>query len=106
MFGIQTYFLSKALSYLIRIMIFSFDNALLDQDIFLIFLLGLNVIDWSSILIVIIIQFFLFSRGMNFNKKLIKFSAITVYAGMLLFFLSVLLTDVKFSSNAFINILI
>ena len=104
MFGIQTYFLSKALSYLIRIMIFSFDNALLDQDIFLIFLLGLNVIDWSSILIVIIIQFFLFSRGMNFNKKLIKFSAITVYAGMLLFFLSVLLTDVKFSSNAFINI--
>ena len=88
MFGIQTYFLSKALSYLIRIMIFSFDNALLDQDIFLIFLLGLNVIDWSSILIVIIIQFFLFSRGMNFNKKLIKFSAITVYAGMLLFFLS------------------
>jgi NCS1 family nucleobase:cation symporter-1 len=104
MFGIQTYFLSKALSYLIRIMIFSFDNALLDQDIFLIFLLGLNVIDWSSILIVIIIQFFLFSRGMNFNKKLIKFSAITVYAGMLLFFLSVLLTDVKFSSNTFINI--
>jgi len=104
MFGIQTYFLSKALSYLIRIMIFSFDNTLLDQDIFLIFLLGLNVIDWSSILIVIIIQFFLFSRGMNFNKKLIKFSAITVYAGMLLFFLSVLLTDVKFSSNAFINI--
>ena len=104
MFGIQTYFLSKALSYLIRIMIFSFDNTLLYQDIFLIFLLGLNVIDWSSILIVIIIQFFLFSRGMNFNKKLIKFSAITVYAGMLLFFLSVLLTDVKFSSNAFINI--
>ena len=104
MFGIQTYFLSKALSYLIRIMIFSFDNTLLDQDIFLIFLLGLNVIDWSSILIVIIIQFFLFSRGMNFNKKLIKFSAITVYAGMLLFFLSVFLTDVKFSSNAFVNI--
>ena len=104
MFGIQTYFLSKALSYLIRIMIFSFDNTLLDQDIFLIFLLGLNAIDWSSILIVIIIQFFLFSRGMNFNKKLIKFSAITVYAGMLLFFLSVFLTDVKFSSNAFVNI--
>ena len=58
MFGIQTYFLSKALGYLIRIMIFSFDNTLLDQDIFLIFLLGLNIIDWSSILIVIIIQIF------------------------------------------------
>ena len=105
MFGIQTYFLSKALGYLIRIMIFSFDNTLLDQDIFLIFLLGLNLIDWSSILIVITIQFFLFSKGMNFNKKLIKFSAISVYAGMLLFFLSVLLSDVKFTSNSFIDIL-
>ncbi len=105
MFGIQTYFLSKALGYVIRIMIFSFDNTLLDQDIFLIFLLGLNLIDWSSILIVITIQFFLFSKGMNFNKKLIKFSAISVYAGMLLFFLSVLLSDVKFTSNSFINIL-
>ena len=31
MFGIQTYFLSKALSYLIRIFIFSFDNSLLDK---------------------------------------------------------------------------
>ena len=105
MFGIQTYFLSKALGYLIRIMIFSLDNTLLEQDIFLIFLLGLNLIDWSSILVVITIQFFLFSKGMNFNKKLIKFSAISVYVGMLLFFLSVLLSDVKFTSNSFINIL-
>ena len=35
MFGIQTYFLSKAFSYLIRIIIFSIDSSLLDQDIFL-----------------------------------------------------------------------
>ena len=37
MFGIQTYFLSKAFSYLIRIAFFSFDSSLLGQDIFLIF---------------------------------------------------------------------
>jgi nucleobase:cation symporter-1, NCS1 family len=105
MFGIQTYFLSKAFGYLIRIIVFSFDNSLLDQDNFLIFFLGLNIIDWASIIISIIIQTFLFSSGMNFNKKLIQFSVITVYAGMLLFFFSVLLSDVKVTSNAFINIL-
>ena len=34
MFGIQTYFLSKAFGYLIRIFIFSIDNSLLDIIIF------------------------------------------------------------------------
>ena len=37
MFGIQTYFLSKALGYLLRILIFSIDKTLLQQEIFLIF---------------------------------------------------------------------
>jgi NCS1 family nucleobase:cation symporter-1 len=41
--------------------------------------------------------------GMNFNKKLITFSAIAVYSGMLLFFFSVLLSDVKFTTKIFIN---
>ena len=53
MFGIQTYFLSKAFGYLIRIVIFSTHPSLLDQDIFLTFLLGLNIIDWISIIIAI-----------------------------------------------------
>ena len=48
MFGIQTYFLSKAFSYLIRIVIFYFKPSLLDQDILLMFFLGLNLIDWAS----------------------------------------------------------
>ena len=103
MFGIQTYFLSKALVYLIRIGIFSYDTTLLDQDIFLTFFLGLNIIDWLSIIFVILVQGFLFSNGMIFNKKLIKFSATVVYFGMIIFFFSILLSDVKFSSNAFIN---
>ena len=104
MFGIQTYFLSKAIGYLIRIIFFSFDASFLDKEIFLIFLLSLNIIDWSSIIFAILIQVFLFSAGMNFNKRLIKFSAVTVYLGMLLFFFAVLLSDVKFSIKVFVNI--
>ena len=53
MFGIQTYFLSKSIGYLIRIAFFSFDNSILDQEIFLTFLLGLNIIDWFSLFVVI-----------------------------------------------------
>ena len=105
MFGIQTYFLSKAFGYLIRIIIFSFDSTILDKELFLIFLLGLNIIDWFSITFAILIQIFLFSLGMNFNKRLIKFSAIAVYFGLLLFFFSVLLSDVKFTVKMFLNIL-
>ncbi len=104
MFGIQTYFLSKAIGYLIRITLFSFDASFLEKEIFLIFLLSLNIIDWSSIIFSILIQVFLFSAGMNFNKRLIKFSAVTVYLGMLLFFFAVLLSDVKFSIKVFANI--
>ncbi len=102
-FGIQTYFLSKIFSYLIRVMIFSFQPTFLDQEIFLTFFLGLNIIDWSSIVIIIVLQTFLFKIGMGFNKKLIKFSAIAVYLGMILFFFSVLLSDVKFTYDNFLN---
>jgi NCS1 family nucleobase:cation symporter-1 len=103
MFGIQTYFLSKAFTYLIRIAIFSFEPSLLEQDILLTFLLGLNVIDWTSIIIAFLFQAFLFSTGMLFNRKLIRFSAVIVYVGLIVFFLSVLLSDVKFTSQAFID---
>ena len=104
MFGIQTYFLSKLFTYLIRIFIFSLDSTLLDQDIFLIFLLGLNIIDWVAFTFTIILQAYLFSKSHQFNRSIIRFSAITVYCGMLLFFLVVLLYDVKIVWVAFINI--
>ncbi len=103
MFGIQTYFLSKAFVYLIRIAIYSFEPSILDKNIFLLFFLGLNIIDWFSIILTIAIQFFLFSSGMTFNRKLIKFSAIVVYIGIFIFFLTVLLSDVKISYSALIN---
>ena len=104
MFGIQTYFLSRLLSYLVRIFIFSLDKTFLDQDIFLVFLLGLNIIDWVTFTFIIILQTFLFSKSHQFNRTIIKFSAVTVYSGMLIFFLTVLLYDVKVVSTAFVDI--
>ena len=105
LFGIQTYFLSKSFSYLLRIILFYIDPSILNQEIFLTFFLGMNIIDWSAIIIAILFQSFLFSMGMNFNKKIISFSAIAVYLGMMIFFFSVLLSDVKFTFQAFVNIL-
>ena len=104
MFGIQTYFLSRLFSFLIRILIFSFDNTFLDHDTFLIFLLGLNIVDWVSFVIAIFLQAFLFSKSHQFNRSIIKFSAITVYLGMVIFFLTVFLYDVKVTSSAFVDI--
>ena len=104
MFGIQTYFLSKAFSYLIRIAFFSFDSSILGQDIFLIFFLGLNLIDWVSFVTTVLLQGFLFSKNHKFNRSIINFSAITVYSGMVFFFLVVLLLDVKFVFQSFIDI--
>ena len=105
LFGIQTDFLSKIFGYLLRIIIYSIDNSLLDEEFFLTFLLGLNIIDWFSIFIIIILQTVIFSIGIEYNKKLINYSAIIVYAGMIFFFFVILLSDVKATSHAFLDIL-
>ena len=105
LFGIQTYFLSKIFVYLIRIILFTIDESILYQNIFIFYYFGLNIIDWSAIAISIIFQTLLFSIGIQYNKKLINFSAITVYVGMICFFFIVLLSDVKLTTEAFVNIL-
>ena len=105
MFGIQTFFLSRAFGYLIRIALFSYDETILEKEIFLNFLIGMDLIDWVSISVVLIFQVILFTGGMNFNKKIINFSAITVYLGMMIFFISILLSDVKITYSAFLNTL-
>ncbi len=92
MFGVQTYFLSKSFSYLIRISFHLFDHTILNQDIFLIFYLGLNAIDWTAFVFAILLQFFLFSRGHSFNKLFINFSAMFVYFG-LSFFLIIIISE-------------
>ena len=104
-FGIQTYFLSKFISYLIRILLFTVDNSILDEDIFLTFLLGLNIIDWSALVLCILIQISIFSQGLFFNRKIINFSAITVYFGLISFFVLILLSDTRLTTSAFIEIL-
>ena len=105
LFGIQTYYLSKIFIYLIRILLFSIDESILHQNIFIFYYFGLNIIDWSAIFIAIIFQTLLFSIGIQYNKKLINVSAITVYVGMILFFLIVFLNDVKLTAQAFSNII-
>ena len=105
LFGIQTYYLSKIFIYLIRILLFSIDESILHQNIFIFYYFGLNIIDWSAIFIAIIFQTLLFSIGIQYNKKLINISAITVYVGMILFFLIVFLNDVKLTAQAFSNII-
>ncbi len=105
MFGVQTYFLSKAFSYLIRISLYSVDKSILDQDIFLTFFLGLNIIDGISFFLTLIFQFFLFSKNHKFNKLLINFSAITVYLGIIFFFLVIILFDYDSSTKAFLDTL-
>ena len=105
LFGIQTYFLSKAFSYLMRIFLYYLDTSILNNEIFLIFFLGMNIIDWIAIVISILLQLILFSSGMKRNRKIINFSALVVYSGMIIFFFTVLLNDVKITSEAFLNIL-
>ena len=90
---------------MIRILFFTIDNSILDQDIFLFFLLGMNIIDWSSLILCISVQIYIFSQGMVYNKKIINFSAIIVYSGMVFFFFVVLLSDVKLTTKAFTEIL-
>jgi len=106
MFGVQTYFLSKSFGYIIRMILFSLDKSFLDQDLFLIFILGLNIIDWFSFLVAIFLQVFLFSLNHNFNKLFIKLSAITVYIGMILFLGLIFKENQKYVYESFKDILI
>jgi len=106
MFGVQTYFLSKAFSYLIRISIFSIDKTYLDHDIFLIFLLGLNIIDGFSFLIAISLQIYLFNKSHTFNKLFINVSTIIVYVGMIFFTIAIFSDNSKYILDSFSDMLV
>ena len=85
MFGVQTFFLSKSIGYLIRMSLFSIDSTFLDKEIFTLFFYGLNIIDWFSFVFAIFLQIYLFRKGQIFNKIIINISAIFVYIGLILF---------------------
>jgi len=85
MFGVQTFFISKSLGYLLRILLFSFDNNFLDQDIFLSFFMGMDIIDGVAFIFTLLIQYWLFSKGQSTKRFFINFSAFFVYFGLILF---------------------
>ena len=90
MFGVQTFFISKSIGYLIRISIFNFDNSIMDQDIFLLFFMEMNVIDGFAFLFTLCLQYLLFSKGHKINKNFITFSALFVYFGLFIFFIMII----------------
>ena len=76
MFGVQTYFLSKSIGYLIRILLFTIDDNILGNDIFLIFFIKMNIVDWFSLIFSLWIQYYLFTKGHKFLKTFINFPPI------------------------------
>ena len=96
MFGVQTYFISKSIGYLIRIFIYKIEPSLLEQELFLYFFMGLNSIDLFSLVLTLIIQYTFFSAGAKINRTFIKFSAFFVYFGLIFF--SFLIISENFSA--------
>ncbi len=85
MFGVQTFFISKSIGYLIRILFFYINDTILEQEIFLSFLMGMDLIDWFSFISALLLQFYLFKQSQHFIKSILNFSAWFVYLGLLIF---------------------
>ncbi len=90
MFGVQTFFISKSIGYLIRIFLYQMDNQILSNEYLLMFFFGLNLLDWFSLFITLIFQLYLFTKGPETNRIFIKFSAIFVYFGLIIFFIMII----------------
>ena len=90
MFGIQTFFISKSLGYLFRILLYQIDNQILSNEYLLVFFFGLNPLDWFTLFITLLFQFYLFSKGPEKNRIFLKFSALFVYFGLILFFIIII----------------
>tara|TARA_B100000214_G_C23968010_1_gene628697 strand:+ start:439 stop:1899 length:1461 start_codon:yes stop_codon:yes gene_type:complete len=89
-FGVQTFFISKSIVYLIRISLFSYDESFLEKEIFLNFFMSLNIIDWVAFIFTLLIQYLLFTKGQKFIRLLIKFSGTFVYFGLILFLIIII----------------
>ena len=90
MFGVQTFFISKSIGYLLRILLFKIDSNILNNEIFFTFFMGLDLIDGVSLLLTLLLQFLIFSNGINTNRLFINFSALFVYFGLILFLIIIL----------------
>jgi len=100
MFGVQTFFISKSIGYLIRISLYIIDKNILQVDIFLIFFMGMNIIDGISFLITFLIQYLLFSKGQKIHKTFINFSTIFVYFGLSLFLFIIVVENFEDLKNS------
>ena len=100
MFGVQTFFISKSIGYLIRISLYIFDKNILQNDFFLVFFMGMNIIDGISFLITFLIQYLLFSKGQKIHKTFINFSAIFVYFGLSLFLFIIVVENFEELKNS------
>ena len=101
MFGVQTFFISKAIGYLIKIILFSIDKNFLNQDLFSYYFMGMNIIDGVAFLFTLLIQYWLFSKGQLVNKSFINFSALFVYFGLILFLVIIISENFNEVSNSF-----
>jgi len=90
MFGVQTFFISKSIGYLIRIILYQIDNQILSNEYLLIFFYGLNLLDWFSLFVTLLFQLYLFTKGPETNRIFIKFSALFVYFGLIVFFIMII----------------
>ena len=59
MFGVQTFFISKSVGYLIRILFFYTNQDILDHEIFENFLMGMDIVDWFSFVLALMLQYYL-----------------------------------------------
>ena len=84
MFGVQTLFISKSFEYIFRITLYDLDNQLINNFFFTNSYIDFKFIDWFSLIITLILQFLLFTRGASFNKNFIKFCSIFVYLGLII----------------------
>ena len=101
MFGVQTFFISKAIGYLIKIILFSIDKNFLNQDLFSYYFMGMNIIDGIAFLFTLLIQYWLFNKGQSVNKSFINFSALFVYFGLILFLVIIISENFNEVSNSF-----
>ena len=90
MFGIQTFFISKSLGYLFRIILYKIDNQILSNEYLLFFFFGLNLLDWFSLFVSLLIQIYLFTKGPENIRKFIKFSSFFVYFGLVVFLIMII----------------
>tara|TARA_Y100000741_G_scaffold363285_1_gene351168 strand:+ start:1141 stop:2598 length:1458 start_codon:yes stop_codon:yes gene_type:complete len=106
MFGVQTFFISKSIGYVIRIILYEIDKQILNNEYLLMFFFGLNPLDWFCILITLLIQLHLYTKGQEAKKNFIKFSSLFVYFGLFIFFIMIIsenynevINSLKLSTN-------